>query len=97
MLIQRSVIKYSLYGCDGKPASGRLVYPVGDLPRHIDSGKGCVVTEGESVGVRGLPMLKADNLDFKSLEFEGFRWEVTNNTIIWPYKKQRLEKLVVRP
>ena len=44
-------MKYSLYGCDGKPASGRLMYPVGDLPRHMDSGKGCVVTEREPIGL----------------------------------------------
>lgn len=52
-------MKYPLYGCDGKPASGRLMYPVGDLPRHIDSEMGCVVTEGEPVGVCGLPVIQA--------------------------------------
>ena len=59
MLIQRGIVKNSLDGCDGKSASGRLVYPVGYFPGYIDRGEGCVVTEGEPVGVRGLPMLKA--------------------------------------
>lgn len=59
MLIQRGIMKYSLDGSDGKSASGRLVYPVRHFPGHIYSGKGCVVAEGESVCIGGLPVLKS--------------------------------------
>ena len=58
MLLQQVIMKYSLDGCDGKPASGRPVYAVGYFPGHIHGGKGRVVAEGEPVGVSGLPMLK---------------------------------------
>ena len=51
-------MKDSLYGCDGKSASCCLMYPVGCFPGHIDCGKRSVVSQGESVGNGGLPMLK---------------------------------------
>lgn len=48
----------SLDGSDRKSASGCLVYSVSRFLCHIHCGKGCVVTEGEPVGVSGLPMLQ---------------------------------------
>lgn len=48
----------SIDRCDRKPISCRLVYPVRGLYGHTDGGQGCVVTEGEPVGVSGLPMSK---------------------------------------
>lgn len=59
MLIQRGIMENSLDGCDGKPASGRLVYSVSRFPGYIYCGKGCVVPEGELVCVSVLPMLNA--------------------------------------
>lgn len=56
MLIHRGIVKYSLEGCDGKSASGRLMYAVRYFPGHIYGREGCVVSEGEPVGVSGLPM-----------------------------------------
>lgn len=58
MLIQRGIMKNSLDGCDGKSASGGLVYAVRYFPGHIYSGEGCVVAEGEPVGVSGLPVFE---------------------------------------
>lgn len=74
MLIQRGIMKNPLDGCDGKSASGGLVYSFSCLSGNIYSGQGCVVTEREPVGVSGLPMLKpgilfcipVDKLDLES-------------------------------
>lgn len=48
----------SLDGSDRKSASRCLVYSDGRFPCYIHRGKGCVVTEGEPVGVSGLPVLQ---------------------------------------
>ena len=58
MLIQRGIMKRSLDGSDGKSSSGRLVYSVRYFPRNVYCGKGCVVAEGEPVGISGLPVFK---------------------------------------
>ncbi|MBD5357905.1 MAG: hypothetical protein HDR88_13005 [Bacteroides sp.] len=58
MLIQRDIMKDSPDGCDGKSASGHLVYPVRYFPDHIDCGEGGVVTEGEAAGISGMPILR---------------------------------------
>ena len=58
MLIQRGIMKDSLDRCDGKPASGRLVYFIRYFPGHIYCGKRRVVAKGEPVSICRLPMLE---------------------------------------
>ena len=57
-MIQRCIMEYLLYRCDGEFASGLLLYLICDFPGYIHRCKGGVVAKCEPVGVGRLPMFE---------------------------------------